>query len=125
MDNFKPCKFLIVTLCIIAFVGIHVNSNAWEGQPKEKIKCLRLPLNSSEEDFEDRFSIASNPNVRLQSRRDFIRETSAAAIFFSLFPTSIMLSNAEAVAPPQSSKPNIVPLISKWLTQNVAPDTGV
>jgi len=91
-----------------------------------QVKHLRRPLDSSSEDFENRFSLAYNNNSidKAKSRREFIQQTSAAAVFVSLFPVSA-LTSVEASPQEQKSKPNIVPLISKWLIQNVAPDTGV
>lgn len=89
-----------------------------------QVKHLRRPLDSSSEEFENRFSLAYNSSGKVESRREFIQKTSAAALFVSFFPASA-LNNAQTSPQEQISKPNIVPLISKWLIQNVAPDTGV
>ena len=132
MSNFKICKTVIVAICSLTFIASSTDLNEKYSDfrvetvknyhLKYQIKYLRVPFSTSGEDFEDRFSLASSDNVTVQSRRDFIKEISAAAIFFSLFPASV-LTNTQAS--PQSLKPDIVPLISNWLTQNVAPNTDV
>ncbi|MBU1006397.1 MAG: hypothetical protein KKH08_02240 [Candidatus Omnitrophica bacterium] len=121
MNAPKIIKFTALCMILLLLTGAQGYSSEYSSEISDMPRNLRIPVNSSSDEFENRFSLVSNQNITTKTRREFLEEITAAAIFLPLSPQLIM----PGISPAQQTKPSIVPLISKWLAQNVAPNTKV